>query len=81
VLNLTDHHHSLIAKTVKVFLGVEIRRNVHGYYDFQSFFRRAEIRDILDFVTTASLQVGDHNRELWLENVAKIFEEEHLGKV
>ena len=49
--NFQDLFGDKIARAVKVFQGVEIHSGLRGYL-FSEFFKRFEIRDVLDFVTT-----------------------------
>jgi hypothetical protein len=69
-----------IAAAVKTSQGVEIPVLLRGSHAFTQFFRKSEIRDILDFVTTVTHVLEDATyRKFWLESIETIFQEEHLG--
>jgi hypothetical protein len=77
--NFQDLFGDKIARAVKVFQGVEIHSGLRGYL-FSEFFKRSEIRDVLDFVTTVFDVVDNETyRKFWLESIAIIFEQEHVG--
>jgi hypothetical protein len=77
--NLEELFGDRIAKAVKASQGIDIQSGLRRYL-FGRFFRGAEIRDVLDFVTTVFDVVQNATyRKFWLESIATIFEEEHLG--
>lgn len=83
--HLTEQPGSLrtaIAQSIRMELGVQVPIATYIGYDFDAFFKKADMRDVLDAITITheALQATSqrHKAEEWRTDVARVFAEEGL---
>jgi hypothetical protein len=75
---LEENLGNVIGWKIRKVQGYPLQYEKRGAAAFKSFFKDAEIRDILDFVTIV-FEVLEEPKEWWVEFIAEILDEEHLA--
>lgn len=71
----TDDYASLLEEE----LGVKVPFRGIGF-DWDAYFERCELRDLLDSITVLARKFRKHHRDkTWIETIERIFREENLG--